>query len=569
MVIEQATTEVRCASDTTTEMPAATPEPGSDAHREQFEIDDGGTLATNVAENEVNYPKGVKLAAISSALIIVLMVLGLDISIVAVTIPALSDQFQSIQDIAWYSTALQLVMCSFMFLWGKAYTLFSVKWLFMTSLATFEAGNVLCTFAQSSRMFIAGRAICGFGCAGLSGGVFTIFTHTFPLRQRALVTGLAGAIETLACIASPVVGGALITGWTWRACFGINIPLGLIGCGVIYVCLHLDPNPDENLSLKEKIKRLDLLGTAILAPAMLCLLLALQWGGTLYRWDDTRVIALFVLSGVLLSGFLLTEWRLGEKASLPFRILRNRSLLAGAFFDHCCNATVTVIEYYMSIYFQGVRGYSAAKTGVFALPVVVGVCIASPLAGGFTTWIGYYFPTMYVPAVLASVAVGILTTIDIDTSIAQVLCVLALLGFGIGAGIQAPQVAAQTVLKQSEVSIGISIVQFGAQMGPVLFLAGGAALFTNRLQDEIEKHSPTTNATSLENMGLTDIRNALGPVALKGVLTGYNEALVQTLYLPLALACVSIIGCVLIERKSVKKEAQNDSQSQEQNLDTA
>ena len=472
----------------------------------------------------------------------------------AITVPALSNEFHTIADIGWYSTSLRLVMCSFMFMFGKAYTLFSNKRLFMMSIAIFELGNVVCTFAQSSTMFFVGRAICGFGCAGLLGGIFTIFAQSFPPHQRPLVTGIGGGIEMLASVSAPLIGGALIDGWTWRACFGINIPLGIAGCAVVGFFLELPHTPDMNLPLKDKIKRLDFFGTAIFVPSIVSLLLALQWGGSVYGWASARIIALFVLSGVLLALFGVIEYQSGDKASLPFRILKNRSLLAGAFFALCCNATVAVTEYYMSLYFQGARGYSAAKTGVFALPMVAGMGIACTAAGAFTTWIGYYFPVMYTTTVLASIAAGLLTTVDLDTDLAKLLCLLGLLGFAVGAGIQAPQVAAQTILPMKEVSIGISIVQFGSQIGPVVFLAASAGLFTNRLNAEVKAYAPSTNITSIDNMGLSDIRKNLGGENLKNVLLGYDQAVVQTLYVPLALACMTAIGSIAIERKSVKKK---------------
>lgn len=262
---------------------------------------------------------------------------------------------------------------------------------------------------------------------------------------------------------------------------------------------------------------------------------------------------LFVSAAALLLTFFLVEWKSGEKASLPLRIFKNRSLLAGCFFNFCCTAALTVTEYYISIYFQGVRGYSAVKAGALSLPLMIGMSIATPLAGAFTSWNGYYYPTMYTSTVFASAAMGGLITIQYDSSLVLSLCMLGLLGFGVGFGIQAPQIAAQTVLDGAEVSLGFAVVQLGTLMGPVVFLPVSATLFVNRLVDEIRTHSPSTNITSLDGVGLTDLGNVLGTHVLDGVLTGYNEALVQTLILPLALACASIVGCVAMERKSFRK----------------
>ena len=91
-------------------------------------------------------------------------------------------------------------------------------------------------------------------------------------------------------------------------------------------------------------------------------------------------------------------------------------------------------------------------------------------------------------------------------------------------------------------------------MGSALFLAVSAALFQNRLVEEIHRYSPTTNTTQIEHVGLSDIRKVIGDDRLRDVLLGYDKAVVQTLYLPVALMVLSIIGPVAMEWRSVKKK---------------
>lgn len=506
------------------------------------------------SEDETIYPTGKKLIAIFGAILILAVSLGLDISIVAVSIPRLSDEFKSINDIAWYSTALRLVLCSFLFMFGKAYTLFKIKYLLSMSIIVYQLGNLLATLAPTSTSFIVGRAITGFGCAGIVSGIFTVLTRCFPLRHRPLASGIVGGVETLASLAAPLVGGALIDGWTWRACYGINIPLGIAGLLVVLFFLEVPHNPNYDRPWKEKIKGLDLLGTSLIVPALTCLLLALEWGGTTYGWANFRIIVSLILFVILFALFGWVQYKSQENATLPLRILRNRSILAGTWFVFCCNATLAVVEYYISIYFQGVRGYSALQSGIYALPMIAGMCIASVSVGAATSWIGYYTPYMYVATILGPVAVGFLTESSLDTELVKPLCWLGVLGVAAGGGLQIPQFAAQTVLSPHEVSIGLSIVQFGSQIGPVLFLSASGTLFTNRLKVEVQDYAPGTNVTRLDNTGLTDVRTILGGNRLGDILLGYDAAVTQTLYLPLALICMTIFGTLAMEWRSVKKK---------------
>jgi hypothetical protein len=120
--------------------------------------------------------------------------------------------------------------------------------------------------------------------------------------------------------------------------------------------------------------------------------------------------------------------------------------------------------------------------------------------------------------------------------------------------LQTPQVAVQTVLAPKDVSLGGAIVLFGAGMGSSLWICASATLFQNRLVNEVEKYSPATNGTALASVGLSEIRNYIGSENLQEALSGYNEAVVQTLYMPLALGILTILGSFAMERRSIKKK---------------
>ena len=256
----------------------------------------------------------------------------------------------------------------------------------------FEAGSVICTFAQSSKMFVVGRAVAGLGTSAIGGGLLKLLRHCFPVSKLALVNGIVGSCQSIGLVTAPVIGGALIDTFSWRACFGINIPLGVLCIALTAYGFH-DPvvNPDVALPFREKLKRIDLLGTFIVVPAIVCFLIALQWGGVKFGWNDPRIIAMLVLFVLLSVAFGYVQYRQGDKAILPPRILKNRSIIAGMWFSACCNGILAVTEYYISIYLQGVRGFTATKSGLLALPMIAGLGLASIAGGMGTTVIGYYF----------------------------------------------------------------------------------------------------------------------------------------------------------------------------------
>jgi hypothetical protein len=163
---------------------------------------------------------------------------------------------------------------------------------------------------------------------------------------------------------------------------------------------------------------------------------------------------------------------------------------------------------------------------------------------------------MLATSLLTPVATGLLTTINLDETKASVVALLGFLGFAVGIGINGPIQAVSALLAANEVSIGAAVVFFGGGLGSPLFISASAALFQNRLIDDLPQRVTGINATALEHAGLSDIRNLVGQDNLREVLTGYNYAVIQTLYMPLALALLTLLGSLPMEWLSVKKKTE-------------
>ncbi|KAI1860003.1 uncharacterized protein JN550_011687 [Neoarthrinium moseri] len=517
--------------------------------QEQLQVAETGT------EDESLYPKGVRLWTSVVPLFTVSMLHGLDLTILAAVVPTITNHFKTVEDIGWYSSSYSVTMASFGFMFGRLYTLVSNKRLYMIALGIFELGSLLCTVAPTSWFFILGRCLAGIGAAGIQSGSLIILTQCFPRQQRPIWSSLLGATQMLGIISSPIIGGALIDRISWRGCFGINLPIGAVaGLLIAFGYQDIVVNPDSRLPLKEKLNKFDLLGTVFLVPSVTCLLLALQWGGIRFGWGNPRIIVLLVLFALLLAAFAWRQYRLGEAAILPPRILRMRSVLAGSWYSACVNSTLAVTEYYITIFFQGVKGYTATQSGLLLLPMLVGMVIGGLVGGVGTSRIGYYNPFMIATTVLAPIASGLLTTVELDDQPTKVMCFLGFLGVAVGFGLQSPLVALQTIMKPKDLPLGIACTAFGSTMGNAIWMVVSAALFQNRLIAEVSQYSPSTNATLLGSAGLSGIRDTVGSDRLRDVLLGYDEAITQTLYLPVALCVATILGSAFTEWHSVKKK---------------
>lgn len=195
---------------------------------------------------------------------------------------------------------------------------------------------------------ILGRAIAGLGGAGIFSGSMLIIAQTMPLERRPICTGLLGGLYGIAGVAGPLMGGAFTEYVTWRWCFYINIPLGAV-TALFILCFFKAPKPiKKTSSIREQLAQLDLLGLLFFIPAIVCVLLALQWGGTQYPWRSGRIIGLFVTFGVLILIFIVIQWKKQETATIIPRLVKNRDVSGAAFYCLCLTGSFIVFTYYVS-----------------------------------------------------------------------------------------------------------------------------------------------------------------------------------------------------------------------------
>ena len=191
----------------------------------------------------------------------------------------------------------------------------------------------------------------------------------------------------------------------------INLPIGAVAFAVIVFFYHSPPRKAEaKVSWKERANQFDIYGTAIFLPAIICLLLALQWGGSTYAWGSGRIIALLVVFAILVIGFIAIQFWKGDYATVPIRIIKQRSIAGSAWYAFCLGATFFILIYWIPVWFQAIKGTSATKSGIDSLPMVIALVICNIISGVGTTKSGYYTPFFYVSTVLMSIGAGLLTT---------------------------------------------------------------------------------------------------------------------------------------------------------------
>jgi predicted small integral membrane protein len=122
----------------------------------------------------------------------------------------------------------------------------------------------------------------------------------------------------------------------------------------VFIFFYYNPTKSaaQNLATtwREKLEQFDLFGTLVFLPMIVCLLLALQWGGSKYPWSDGRVIGLFVVFGVLLIVFVGIQIWKKDHATVPPRLLKNRTVAGACWFVISLGASFFIFIYYLPIW---------------------------------------------------------------------------------------------------------------------------------------------------------------------------------------------------------------------------
>lgn len=308
----------------------------------------------------------------------------------------------------------------------------------------------------------------------------------------------------------------------------------------------------DTLTWREKLSELDAPGTLAFLPGVICLLLALQWGGSKYPWKSGRIIGLLVTFTVLMIVFVSIQFKRGDRATVPPRILMIRSIGFGSIVSFGVGSAFLLLIFFLPIWFQAIQGVSATQSGIRNLPLILSVTVFSIFAGAMTTVFGYYTPFIWAGTAVLCIGTGLLTTLKVDSPMSVWIGYQIITGAGVGLAMQQPMIAAQTVLKMEDIPVGSAVVIFFQTLGGALFISVGQNVFTNKLVEGIVQRVPGISPATILQAGATALKSTFTVEQLPLIYQAYNEAITKSFYAAVAMAVVGFLGGLGVEMVSVK-----------------
>jgi EmrB/QacA subfamily drug resistance transporter len=443
----------------------------------------------------------------------------LDNTVVNVALFRISRELGAgVSDLQWIVDGYILAFASLLLTGGILGDRFGRKRAFLAGLVVFTTASLLCGLSQSTAQLIAARALQGVGAALLMPGTLSIITVTFPTHERARAIGLWAGMSALALALGPTVGGLMVEHLGWESVFFLNVPIGIVA--------FLVATRTVRESYSSEQRHLDLGGLALGTSALFLLTYALIEANQ-RGWTDPVILAALGGFAVLLVGFLVWETR-SPRAMMPLRFFRIPAFSAGNTVAFSVSLGMFATFFFLSLYMQGVRGYSAFETGVRFLPMTLAIIVTAPNAGRYAQRHGSRAPMTY-GLILAGAGLLVLSRLGLDTPYGVMLPVFAVMGHGIGSTMAPMTAAVMNAVGPERAGLGSAMTNTSREVGGVFGIALLGTILTTRLRNGFDSALDDLGVPAAQHEAIADVagRGTLDPSVLAGLPPGQRAAVVE------------------------------------------
>ncbi|MHB9857119.1 DHA2 family efflux MFS transporter permease subunit [Streptomyces sp. YIM S03343] len=416
-----------------------------------------------------------------SALVLSLLVIGLDITILNVALPTLATDLEaSNRDLQWIADSYTLVFAGLLLPAGVLGDRYGRKKLIMVGLVVFGVASALSAWSSSANELIWARGLLGVGAAIVTPLSLSILPAMFPEEERGKAIAIWSTGTVLGLPLGPILGGYLLEHFWWGSVFLINVPVIVLGllCAAILLPESRDPS-------KPKV---DVFG-GILSTAGLCSLLFGIIEGPERGWGDGLVLGSIWLGIVVLVAFVFWEARVREPL-IDLALFRNRSFSTATLALTILSFVLYGILFITPQYLQVVLDNSALGTGVKLLPLVLAYMAGAGVSDPLVSRIGARW-VMGAGLAVLGVGMAVMAGITADSSYTYAAGSCVILGVGLGIALPPSVEMVMNVLPPGQTGRGTALTTALRQVGGALGIAVLGSMLASTYRDGVEEAART------------------------------------------------------------------------------
>lgn len=399
---------------------------------------------------------------------------AMDALVMSAAMPTIVSELGGLHLYSWVYSAYFLSRAVALPIFGKLADLFKNKNIFLISIAIFMLSSIAAGLSPNMIILIVCRVFQGIGAGGNFALVYIVLADISPPEQRARTMSFTSTIWGIASVLGPTLGGFIVTYFSWRWIFFINVPLGFFSlAGIAFLLVEIRE--------KKKEISLDISGVLTLSVSILGLLLIFLMGGREYPWLSFQIAGLTgitIISGI---GFVYSEKRAKDPIlSLAFFRSRGFSLGNGSVF--LSSFSIFSLFAFAPLYIQGALGKSPMQVGVAMLSLSLGWSIGSLVLGQMSHRLGIRTAAV-MGAVFLFTGCALTLTFTTETSMALCFVVFLLVGLGMGFVTLATLIIVQNSTDVSNLGVATSSHQFFRTMGGTVGVGICGGFLTTRFMD--------------------------------------------------------------------------------------
>ena len=385
----------------------------------------------------------------------------LDVTIVNVALPSIQHELDVTPGgLEWIVNAYVLALAALVLVGGTLGDRLGRRKVFLAGLAVFTVCSAACALATDDPQLIAFRALQGVGAALMAPLALSILVDAYPAEKRTGAIGIWASAASIGVGLGPVVGGALIELFDWSAIFWVNVPLGLAAAALTFAGVRESRDPAA--------RRLDPLGAALAAGGTFLLTYALIETNE-HPWTSLATLGTLAVAAVLLTAFVAWERRAPAPMVEP-ALFRHRRFVVGVLVFGIAYVALAGTFFFMTLYFQDARGWSALETGIAWVPMNLPFLFVTPFAGRIAARFGGAHMSA-AGMLIGGAGTCMLAVIEVDTPYPWICVGLMLLGLGYGLMVPAVSSVAMGSVPAAHAGVGSGMLTAARQLGTALGLA--------------------------------------------------------------------------------------------------